>query len=121
MKQQGDRTTGVTVGHLSLVACYQPLWEYSDESHEQYRREMDDHLAASSNLKWLIIGGDHNSHIGYGGHWDFADGTKGPFGMGRRDDSGTDFLQWCEDNNLCFADSFVRMEHRGTWFSRLQA
>ena len=82
---------------------------------------MDDHLAASSNLKWLIIGGDHNSHIGYGGHWDFAEGTKGPFGMGRRDNSGTDFLQWCEDNNLCFADSFVRMEHRGTWFSRLQA
>ena len=68
-----------------------------------------------------IIGGDHNSHIGYGDHWEFARGAKGPFGMGKRDNSGTDFLQWREGNILCFADSFVSMEHRGTWFSRLQA
>ena len=78
-------------------------------------------MTTSTNQEWLILMGDHNSHMGYGGHRLFADGTKGPFGMGIRYCTGADFLQWCEDNNLCWADSFVWMEQRSTWFNRLNA
>ena len=88
---------------------------------EIYRRELEEQVTTSTNQEWLIKGGNHNSHMGYGGHRLFADGTKGPFGMGIRDCTGDYFLQWCEDNNLCWADSFVWLEHRGTWFNRLNA
>ena len=117
----GERVTSVTVAHLRLVARYQPLWQYGEETMEIYRRELEEQVTTSTHQQWLIIGGDHNSHMGYGGHRLFADGTKGPFGMGIRDCTGDDFLQGFEDNNLSWADSFVSMEHRGTWFNRLNA
>ena len=115
----GERVTSATVAHLRLVAGYQPLWQYGEETMEIYRRELEEQVTTSTKQEWLIIGGDHNSHMGYGGHRLFADGTKGPFGMVIKDCTGDDFLQWCEDNNLCRADSSVWMDYRGTWFYRL--
>ena len=117
----GERVTSVTVAHLRLVAVYQPLWQYGEETMEIYRKELEEQVTTSTHQQWLIIGGDYNSHMGYGGHRLFADGTEGPFGMGIRDCTGDDFLQGFEDNNLSWADSFVSMEHRGTWFNRLNA
>ena len=110
----GARVTSVTVAHFRLVAGYQPLWQYGEGTMEIYRRELEEQVTTSINQEWIKIGWDHNSHMGYGGHRLFADGIMGPFGMGIRDCTGDEFLQWCEDNNLCWADSFVWMEHRGT-------
>ena len=88
----GERVTSVTVAHFRLVAGYQPLWQYGEETMEIYRRELVEKVTTSTNQKWLIIRGDHNSHMGYGRHWLFADGTKGSFGIRIRDCAGDDFL-----------------------------
>ena len=74
-----ERVTSVTVAHLRLVAAYQPLWQYGEETIKIYRRELEEKVTTSANQKWLIIGGDHNSHMVYGGHRLITNCPKGPF------------------------------------------
>ena len=92
------------VNGLKLVACYQPLWDNGAESLERYRRELDTHVATTNSKEWLIIGGENNAHMGCGPSYPFDDRTVGSYSLNRRDESRKDLLEWCESNNMCWAD-----------------
>ena len=51
----GERVTSVTAAHLWLVAGYQPLWQYGEETIEIYRRELEEPVTTYTNQEWLII------------------------------------------------------------------
>ena len=36
------------------------------------------------------------------------------FGVSRMNDAGRDLIEWCEANDLAYANSFVRHAERGT-------
>ena len=43
----------------------------------------------------------------------------GDFGVGRMNDAGREFIEWCEANGLAYANSFVRNAETGTWYNKM--
>ena len=65
-KNFADRVTSVQLAGWYLIAVYQPLWSNGLEGIEEYRHALENELSRSPNGESVIIGGDHNAHIGRG-------------------------------------------------------
>ena len=63
-KWTGDRVTAVKDVQMRLIAGYQPLWDHGPEARETFYRELEEQVLLSNREEKLIIGTDHNSHIG---------------------------------------------------------
>ena len=61
-----ERTTAVAVNNMRLVAVYQPIWSggQGQEHIKQNRTEVEEQIGSGNGGELLIIGGDHNAHIG---------------------------------------------------------
>jgi hypothetical protein len=64
----------------------------------------------------VIIGGDHNAHVGAG---EGKDNIKGRYGLRSSNEAGNDLINWCEANGLAYTNSFFNNRGRGTWFSMI--
>ena len=45
------------------------------------------------------------------------EGVCGIYGVGSMNEQGRDFVEWCEENELVWANSYMKHRKRGTWFS----
>jgi exonuclease III len=110
-----ERATTVTIGEFRLVAVYQPLWEQADRR-EEYRHQVENQVNLSGRDEVLVIGGDHNAHVG-------GDSARpqvaGKWGLRNTRAAGEDLLNWCEEHSLAHVNSFFRHRTRGTWFSNI--
>ena len=107
------RTVAVKINNIKLVAAYQPTTRANREEIEEYRFEMENHLSTSNREEILIVGGDHNSHIGANTN---RPGTSGRYGMRTSNAAGEELLNWCEENCLAYANSFSDHRNRGPWY-----
>ena len=110
------RATTVTVGEFRLVAVYQPLWQQGAEEIEEYRHQVENQVSISGTDEMLIIGGDHNAHVG--GDSERAQ-VAGRWGVRYTSEAGRNLLNWCEEHGMAYANSFFRHRSRGTWFSNI--
>ena len=44
------------------------------------------------------------------------EGVSGRYGVGRMNEAGRDFIEWCEEQGLAYVNSFVKHRRRSTWF-----
>ena len=75
---------------------------------------LKEHIASATSDEILIVGGDYNVHIGRN---EDQPRVCGVFGMGVTNNQGKDLLNFCEENSLCFVNSFYKEKRKGTWLS----
>ena len=63
-KSFSERTTAIEVHGMKIISVYQPLWSNGVEGIEEYRHCLENEVARTPKTKVIIIGGDHNVHIG---------------------------------------------------------
>ena len=112
-KWMGERVTAVVCEGMRVVSVYQPVWGTNVESMNEYRRDIEIQMALEGRDK-LVIGGDFNANVGRGNE---RSGVCGKFGVGRMNEAGADLIDWCEEHELAFVNSFVKHRRRGTWFN----
>ena len=113
-KSFSERVTSVEIDNIRLVSVYQPLWSYGPEGIDEYRHALEDEIARIPADKTLIIGGDHNAHIGQEG----SSESNGRYSLRTpTTEAGNDLLDWCLANGLQWVNSFCNMKKRGTWFN----
>ena len=117
-KWYSERTTAVKIDNMRLIAVYQPVWTGGQglDTIEQYRVQVEEQINRSDNRQILIIGGDHNAHVGKD---DCQPGTTGRFGLRASNDAGRDLINWCQSNGLAWVSSFYHQKQRGTWFNQV--
>ena len=110
-----DRTVAVEFGNMRMVAVYQPQSAHNNnlEIMDAYRAEVEQQIGRSTPRETLIIGDDHNAHVGRG---DERPGVKGKYGLRRSNEAGEELVSWCEANGLALVCSFYPDKRRGTWF-----
>ena len=112
-KWMEERVVAVVFGGLRVVSAYQPIWGTGEDEFERYRRDLGRQVAYGGENR-LIIGGDFNMNVGKG---NAREGVCGRYGIGRMNEQGRDFVEWCEENELVWVNSYMKHRRRGTWFS----
>ena len=109
------RTISVKTMGFSLTSTYLPVWNgRNEEEIEQAKEDLKDHVNWSKKDEILVIGGDFNAHVGRN---EDREGVCGIFGIRTTNRQGAELLSWCEDNNLCYVNSYYKHKRRGTWFN----
>ena len=110
-----ERTISVKTAGYSLTSTYLPVWDgRNEEQIDQAKEDLKDHIQWSKKDEILIVGGDFNAHIGSN---EDRDGVCGIFGIRTTNRQGRDLLSFCEDNGLCYVNSYYQHARRGTWFN----
>ena len=109
------RTTAAKVGEIRLVSVYQPHSGHNAEEIEEYRGEIEEQIERSGPEEVLVVGGNHNAHVGGG---EERETVRGRHGIGRTIEAGEELTNWCEENNMCIVGSFYPHRRRGAWFHR---
>ena len=113
--KHSQRTISVkTMGH-SLTSTYMPVWRGNNEEEiDQARNDLKNHVEWANKEEVLLVGGDFNAHIGQ--NEDRA-GICGKFGLRQTNRQGLELIEFCEENNLCYVNSYFNHKRRGTWFN----
>ena len=107
-KWMTKRTTAAKVGEICLASVYQPHSGHNAEEIEEYRGEIEEHIERSGPEEVLVVGGDHNAHVGRGEE-------RGPICRkiwegATRNRSGDAGDERPEDGREC-----PRSQHHGKW------
>ena len=109
-----ERSIAVKTNNMVLIATYQPVYRGNNDLEiEQAKEDLKLLTKWANSNEVLIIGGDFNAHIGAG---EDRPGICGRFGLRLSNNQGRDLLDWCENNGLCFVNSYFEHRRRGTWF-----
>jgi hypothetical protein len=108
----GERVTAVVFGGVRMVSVYQPIWGMDEEGMERYKRELESQVAIGGKER-LVIGGDFNASVGKNVN---RVGVCGKYGIGRMNEAGRDLVEWCEQHELAYVNSYMKHARRGTWF-----
>ena len=83
---------------------------------EEYRREAETQLQSSGRNEVVIVGGDHNAHIGGG---EARSNTIGNHGLRESNKAGKDLKNFCGAHGLAWIISFYPHKKRRTWFHQI--
>ena len=109
------RTISIKAMNYVLTATYLPVWMGNNEAEiEEAKDKLSQHINLAIKDEIPIIGGDFNAHIGEN---EDRGGTSGKFGLRNSNRQGLELLSFCEENNLCYVNSFSNHKRRGTWFN----
>ena len=115
-KITSERSVTVKVKGLVLTATYLPVFTGTNEEEIDTAKD-----SLAEQIKWRkkeeigIVGGDFNAHIG---NDEEAVGLCGKFGLRSSNNKGRQLVQFCEENELSYVNSFYHHKKRGTWFNR---
>lgn len=102
-------------GTLNLVQVYAPTADKDDEEVESFYKDIDEVMKMTKNKDVTLFLGDMNAKIGQGS----CDKWVGPYGLGRRNERGDRFLQFCQENSMVITNTFFKLPKRRlyTWKS----
>ena len=110
-----SRTVSVRFSRAVFTSTYQPVWSGDNQADlDAGKQEILKHKKWARGGDVTIVGGDFNAHIGGN---ERRPGTCGIFGLRETNYPGSELLQFCEENGLCYVNSFYNYGKRGTWFS----
>ena len=110
-----DRATTVQIGQVSFISAYHPLSSHGITALDKYCYDLEDLIAEILTKNLLIIGSDHNAHIG---GKEKAPATCGMFGMKTStNEAGRKLMAWREVQGLQWTNSFLAIKNRGSWFN----
>ena len=102
--------------NLTVIQCYAPTADKSDDESEQFYTELSQVLSEVPNRNIIMITGDFNARVG-------SDAKEtdivGRYGHGERNDRGQDLVDFCSEHNMVVTNTLSRLHnrHRYTWQS----
>ena len=116
-KKVAERSVSVRACGLALTATYLPVYVGTNEDEIENTKEvLAEHVRWAKYEDVVIVGGDYNAHVGSD---EEKQGVCGKFGLRTSNEKGRQLIQWCEENNLAYVNSFYNMKNRGSWFNRM--
>ena len=108
-----DQRSPLQSTHSSDLRIY--ISDYSEEALEEYYEEIANTLKTVKSDEILIVMGDMNAKIGKGK----TDSVVGNHGLGKRNDRGDRLIAFCNEENLCIANTLFEHPARKlyTWKS----
>ena len=101
---------------MCIISVYQPLKTHGEDAIDVYRKDVEDLLIKIPSDCLMILGGDHNAHVGKASE---RDGVSGKYGLETRtNEQGRDLLGWCQEQSLEWVNSFSNHAKRRTWFNK---
>ncbi len=91
-----------------------PVWQGNKQ--EEIDTEKDillQHAQWAGKKDIIIIGSDFNAQI------EQTLEVCGKFGLRTSNEKGRELIRFCQENQLCFVNSFYYHKNRGTWFSQM--
>ena len=100
---------------MVCIQVYAPTGEHSDSEVEMFYEDVKSALKQVKKDDILIVMGDMNAKVGD----EKFGSTVGNYGLGSRNDRGTRFVQFCEENELVITNTFFKHHPRRlyTWKS----
>ena len=112
-----ERSIAVKMKNIVLIATYLPVYRGNNEEEVEAAKEDIKILSQwATKDDILIIGGDFNVHVGGG---EERPNVCGKFGIGNTNHQGQMLLDWCEDQELVYVNSYFNHRRRGTWFHQI--
>ena len=96
--------SGIILWGKRFVYVYQPLWSNGPENIDQYRHFLESEFAITTISPALIIGGDHNAHIGGQARENMAPPLQQMLGKTH--------LDWCKANELQWVNSSFNIKKK---------
>ena len=101
--------------NINVIQCYAPTSTHSDEEMEEFYEQLNvaKNLCKSQDI--VIVMGDLNAKVGNEKKYDVV----GPHGLGERNERGSQFIEWCESNDLMITNTWFKKHPRKlyTWKS----
>ena len=111
-----ERALLIQIDKMCIISVYQPLKTHGEDTIDVYRKDVEDLLVKIPSDCLMIMGGDHNAHVGKASE---RDGVSGKYGLETpTNEQGRDLLDWCQEHNLEWVNSFSNHAKRGTWFNK---
>ena len=111
-----ERALLIQIDKMCIISVYQPLKTHGEDTINVYRKDVEDLLVKIPSDCLMIMGGDHNAHVGKASE---RDGVSGKYGLETpTNEQGRDLLDWCQEHNLEWVNSFSNHAKRGTWFNK---
>uniref|UniRef100_A0A8D8UNP4 Craniofacial development protein 2 n=1 Tax=Cacopsylla melanoneura TaxID=428564 RepID=A0A8D8UNP4_9HEMI len=101
--------------NLNIFQIYAPTTQHTEEEIEDFYRDLEYAMKKMKSHDMTIVMGDLNAKVGE----EKYENITGYFGLGRRNDRGTRFLEFCEEHKLCIMNTFFKLPKRRlyTWIS----
>ena len=96
---------------LSLIQAYAPTSDASDAEINCFYEELNDALKKCKHGEMEIIMGDFNAKVGQTAF----DKCVGNHGLGQRNERGVTLIEWCQEHNLCIANTCFDKHPRKLW------
>ncbi|CAK1595298.1 unnamed protein product [Parnassius mnemosyne] len=105
--------------NIQIVQVYAPTANATDEDNELFYEQVETALKYPNPHNIILVQGDFNAKIGEGKVSDIV----GSFGLGKRNDRGDRFLQFCEEHGLIISNTHFKQPPRRlyTWSSPLHS
>ena len=109
------RTISIKIDEMTLTSTYMPVYLGNNSEELETEKEiLKNHAQWANKNEKLVIGGDFNAHIGGG---EDRPGVCGIFGLRQSNHQGRELMDWLEENNLCYVNSYFKHKKRGTWYN----
>ena len=116
-KFQSDRTLSIKSNGFALTATYMPVWTGNNQDEIDTQKDiLLQHVQWAGKNDILLIGGDFNAHVGAD---EQTTDVCGKFGLRGSNEKGRELIRWCQENQLCYVNSFYNHKKRGTWFNQM--
>jgi exonuclease III len=113
--KRSERSISIKAQDIVLTATYLPVWTGQNDAEIEIAKDnLKDHVNWAKKEDILLVGGDFNAHVGAN---EERPGVCGIFGLRTTNRQGEELLDWCEENNLSYVNSFYQQKRRGTWFN----
>ena len=117
-RKNTKKSESVAFKHLTVICAYAPTYHSAEEQKESFFSELQEAIDSTSENDVLIIAGDFNARVGSrtkgSSEWM---GVLGCHGIGKVNDQGMAFLQFCMINSLTIMNTWFekRAYQKQTW------
>ena len=96
---------------LNIIQVYAPTEAAQNEEINEYYGKLEETRRKCKTNEILVVMGDLNAKVGK-----IRDGnTVGPFGLGVRNECGDLWVDWCRNNKLIIANTWLQNHPRRLW------
>ena len=101
--------------NITVIQLYAPTSNAEEAEVEWFYEDLQDLLELTSQKDVLFITGDWNAKVGS----QETPGVTGKFGLGVQNEAGQRLIEFCQENTLVIANTFLQQHKKGlyTWTS----
>ena len=97
--------------NINIVQVYAPTSNSDDNELETFYEDVNKALRQCKSQEIVVVMGDLTAKVGQGTYSDVV----GPHGLGKRNERGNTWVQWCEANGQVICNTFFKHHPRRLW------